>query len=77
MKGVQCYELFGGIAHKNLVFFISFLNVTSELTAACCCNMYYVYIYIYIYIYTFSNNVHQEWIEVPLKLMQRQTERER
>ena len=22
MKGVQCYELFGGIAHKNHAFFI-------------------------------------------------------
>ena len=29
MKGVQCYELFGGIALKNLAFFIT--NTTATI----------------------------------------------
>ena len=46
-KGVQCYELFGGIALKNHTF--SFFSV-NHLERFTCHYEFRTYIYIYIYI---------------------------
>ena len=32
VMGVQCYELFGGLAIKNHSFYISFMKICSERT---------------------------------------------
>ena len=40
MKGVQCYELFGGIALKNHTFSFSFLLQKLVSLVHVCCNLY-------------------------------------
>ena len=39
MKGVQCYELIGGIAHKNRAFFL--LKMTIIYCCSVVCVMYF------------------------------------
>ena len=60
MKGVQCYELFGGIALKNLTFSMIDCNCNSYIAFMLCFfhNIYVMY-YIYdIYIIYYIVKVH-------------------
>ena len=46
MKGVQCYELFGGIALKNNTFSFFIFNIEIYLTNVVISDIYVIYIYV-------------------------------